>query len=827
MSVSRVAERAKELGPLGSYLAQFVDLDWATKVVSLPFEEQISQVYSPTYNGLRVLPLQRAASAFLVPDFPVQVALPERTLLHLVLQTLDLAPVPKMTSTTTGWGKKIGNTLSMFPLKNNPAASNRVNVFLSEILSDLSAFDPQRYLQAVLALYPYRTVMFNDQASGVILYGTGLSFYGMSDAYRVAAALVMDPDYAKSLTVFVKAIGANGSRLGSMLVEANTLRGRDVGGIDLVEEARYRTTSAVYDKIATFDESELRAACRRLLMEEISLDEDKGYLIQYPTLSEHWDRRWGWAVNGAHSGHVSKLYARAPRPPGMLREHRRAWLESVEDDPRPSWDGHTFVSVSPKLESGKTRAIFACDTVNYLAFEHLLAPVEKRWRNKRVILDPGKGGHTGMVFATAAARGRSGVSMMLDYDDFNSQHSTRSMQILVEELIELTGYDSQFGRTLVSSFDKCDIYVGDKYIGRSLGTLMSGHRGTTFINTCLNKVYLDLVLGRDTVDAANSLHVGDDVYFGVHTYRRAGEVSRTLKTSQLRMNPIKQSVGHLSTEFLRNCSSGRATRAYLARGVAGVIAGNWASDIKLSPSEAITSMIAAGRTLANRSGADDLPLLLFSSLQRITRLPKEDHKKLRELLTGTTALDNGPQFKAGGYYRSCKLLTVVEQTDNFGYAPLPRAATSAFLTRAASTLESQVLCEAGVSVVDMMEEASFRKSLPARYQNYETVRLGNAALSSVIGTASVADLINERAPRGVLQSYPLLTLARNRLPEALVRWAVKQAGGDPLATDLELEAWGEYKHGCIIATPMSYADAAMFGHRTNCSVLVSPVNIYV
>ncbi|AZT88629.1 RNA-dependent RNA polymerase [Aspergillus homomorphus totivirus 1] len=826
MSDTRVDDRANAAGKIGLYLKGLLDLSWASVVAALPFAEQISAIYQPAYAGRQVTPIERVAAAFLVPDYPVQVPISDSGIMRLLFAGVTLRASSPRDPTCVRWASDVGQTVRLFPLKANPAAANKVNVFLSEALRDLKAYSPSHYMSAAAALWQYRGELFNDQATGVVLYGTGLAGCGVSDAYAVAAALAADEACAKALTTVLKAIGANGCRLGAALVEANTLRGRDVGDLDLLDEALYRTTGRVEEKLAHFDDDALRAACREVLQQEI-VHGPSGYLVEFPTLAEHWDERWAWAVNGAHSGHVSRLYPRAPRPSGMLREHRRAWLESVTEDPRPSWDGHTFVSVSPKLESGKTRAIFACDTVSYLFFEHLLSPVEKRWRNRHVILDPGKGGHVGMAFATAAARDRAGVSMMLDYDDFNSHHSNRAMQILFEELCDLTGYPPEYARVLIKSFEMCDIYLGDRCVGRALGTLMSGHRGTTFINSCLNRAYLLIVLGHEFVNKASTLHVGDDVYFGVSTYRQAGWVARTLKGSRLRMNPIKQSVGHVTTEFLRNAASGRVTRGYLARGVAGIIAGNWVGDFALSPSEAIASMIAAGRTIANRSGVAFLPLLLFSSVVRMTGLPKEDHSRLRELLLGTAALDNGPQFYHSGYYRSVPLRVQISTTDRFGLTPLPRAATVAFLTKAAEPVEVSVLTQAGVSVVGAMEEASFRKSLPARYNNYETVRLGGVEISQAIGTASVADLINVSPPVGVLSKYPLLTLARQRLPEWLVRWAVAQVGGNPSAADINLEAWGEYKHGCIIANPLSYSDAAMYGHRTNASVLTCPIDVCV
>nr|QLC27590.1 RNA dependent RNA polymerase [Erysiphe necator associated totivirus 1] len=826
MSWERVDQRASEAGTLGAHLKGFLDPRIVQEMLSLPYERQISLCYAPRWYNRIPYPIARAATCYLVPDYPVQVRLDSGDLRLLLAATCPLAARPAPVNTAGRWLSDPKACLKRFPLKRNPAAANKVNVFLDEVGRDLLRTSPNLYFAAQGALETRGRGLFNDQASAVLLYGFGLSTAMISRPFEVAISFVQNVDYTKALSGFIKAVGANATNLGSLLCEGNTLLGRDVGTLDLEEEARYRCEPGCRGKLAEFEEGELRAAVRAILEDEIRV-ESGSHAIDFESLEHHWDRRWEWAVNGAHSGHVSKLYPRVPKPPGMLREHRRAWLEAVTDDPRVGWSGETFVSASEKLEHGKTRGIFACDTVNYLAFEHLMAPVEARWRQNNVILDPGSGGHVGMVHTIASARERAGVSMMLDYDDFNSHHSIASMKILIEETMDLVEYPEELRGALLASFDKTHIYVGDKYIGRSTGTLMSGHRCTTYINSVLNRAYLVLVLGDKVMSDSVGKHVGDDVFFGVRTYAQVGEVCRKLRDSPLRMNPMKQSVGHISTEFLRNATSGRTTYGYFARSVASVVSGNWVSEAQLAPREALNTMITAARSLANRSGSELLPLLLVNGVCRMSGLPKEDHKKLREMLTGRLALDNGPLFSAGGYYVSSPLVVGLTHVDDHGYAPLPAEATHRFLSRASEPLEVDVLTQAGVSVEGAMQEASFRKSLPARFKSYETVRIGEKTLTLAVGSATIEALAKEPVRRGVLSPYPLLQLAKHRLSPWLVRWAVAQAGGDPNAPDLDYEAWGERKHGCIIASPMSYNDAATYGRRTVASVLTSAVNMRI
>nr|USO16292.1 RNA-dependent RNA polymerase [Phomopsis vexans victorivirus 1] len=821
----RVTDRATAAGSVGRYALEQCDERVLNDISGLPYDEQVSYIYRPTWYGRHVSQLVRALTGFLAPDFPVQVPLSQGDILLLLRSTLP--SVARRTAHVTPerfldskW------TTDNFPLKSHPGARNKVNVYLSEVMRDLQRYDATSYRLCATRLAAHAGHIYNDQASAIVLHGFGLQLKGVIDGWDISIGGLLDKEWANGLTLFLKASGGTADPLGACVVEMASLAGRGVGTVDLMSEAHYRCTSGADEKIAHFDESDLRETIRTVLREEIRR-ENETYACDFDTLDDHWASRWAWAVNGANNSTAAKRYDAAPRPPGMDREHRRAWLERVHDDPRPDWDGTTYVSASEKLENGKTRAIFACDTVNYLAFEHLMKPIERRWRGNRVILDPGRGGHIGMAYAVNAARGRAGVSMMLDYDDFNSQHSTRAQQILIEETCDLAEYPTDLRDKLIASFDKMHVYCRGKEVGIAKGTLMSGHRCTTYINSVLNAVYLRLVLGAHFYDEAVAMHVGDDVYLGVRSYRDAAFVRGAIAASQLRMNPMKQSVGHVSTEFLRNVASGRSIRGYLARAVSGIVSGNWVSDLTLDPSEALTSVLSSAHSINNRASVNTLSLLLESALVRMTKLPTEDHNVLRQLLTGSVALDNGPQFHNGGYYWSTRLVVTAVATDRFGYTPLPQAAAKAYLTRAASTLETDVLSQAGVSVLSQMEEASYRKSLPARYAQFERIRLDPVVRSESIGTAYVEDLTRVRAPYGVLTPYPLLVLARRRLPDWLVRYAVGQVGGNPYARDLNLEAWGEYRHGCIVATPMSYPDASMYGKRTSHSVLAARLNVHV
>nr|UWK02059.1 RNA-dependent RNA polymerase [Fusarium poae victorivirus 1] len=739
-------------------------------VAGLPFDEQISATYSPSWGGVRPSGLLRAAFSYRHTTVPVQSIYDNTDLRRLLNSVVEFFPL----STDFDSFKILKhpkNSLKLFKPKRLPQALTKANLYLDEVLRDLCKHRPTLGEEASALLWTLRDRgITHDAATAIVLYGSALSqFY--TDAFHWAATAVLYPKLAKAVSNFLKATGGNATSFGSLLVECEVLQGRGVGTIDLLAEAKLRCDAEyVRDHYAAdFDGEKLRRAVRRIYETEIS-HEDDSQRVEFPTLDEHWDSRWVWAVNGSQSslldgGRVKKLL----EPLGLHKLHRRAWLECTPDDPRVGWDGTTYVSPSPKLENGKTRAIFACDTRHYLAFEHLLTPVEKRWRGSRVVLNPGKGGNIAMAQRVRHSRDRSGISLMLDYDDFNSQHTTAAMKIVIEELCSLVGYPADLAATLVSSFDKMRIHVAGKYVGTAAGTLMSGHRATTFINSVLNKAYLDVVLGESWLDTRRSVHVGDDIYCGVKSYRDAAYVVHQITSSPLRMNPTKQSVGHVSTEFLRLATAGRDTYGYVSRSIASLISGNWVSDRIMNSYEALTTMVASARTLANRARDVTLPLLLESAVKRVLAKDCIDDRVIRRLLLGEVAINNGPTFSSSGSYTRVTIRAEYTARDVTGRPKLPHQSTSRYLTTNTTDFECETLSQAGISPEQTMIESSYAKSLRFGDLYFDRLVAGDVESTPARGSVGVEWLVHTTPPKGVLSQYPLLVLVKSRLPEYVVR----------------------------------------------------------
>jgi len=298
--------------------------------------------------------------------------------------------------------------------------------------------------------------------------------------------------------------------------------------------------------------------------------------------------------------------------------------------------------------------LFAADTISYCAFEHLLGPVQRAWRGRRVILDPGEAGQLGMVKKVKINDASGGVNVMLDYDDFNSHHSSNVMSWLFDELITVVGYPSDLGSKLSNSFH--NTYL--RSLGTHLhckGTLMTGHRATSFVNSVLNAAYIRYAIGEITYNNLYSMHVGDDVYMRLPSAAGADQILKSCIQLGCRLNASKQSVGRYTAEFLRMAITPTGAYGYLCRSISSCVSGNWANDVRLNAREGLMSMISSCHALINRSGNVDYSVVLAHCCHAITNF---NVRHIQQLLKGTVSLGNSPNF---GVSNSMEVMDLVEE----------------------------------------------------------------------------------------------------------------------------------------------------------------------
>jgi hypothetical protein len=163
---------------------------------------------------------------------------------------------------------------------------------------------------------------------------------------------------------------------------------------------------------------------------------------------------------------------------------------------------------------------------------------------------------------------KNGIPYCFDFEDFNSQHSTINMQMV------LSAYRDMFRSNLsdeqvyalnwqITALDDVSVLQPDGSTYICEGTLLSGWRLTTFMNTILNKVYINNCLPNISIV---TLHNGDDVLAAVQSLSQVNCLMYNAKILNIRFQPNKCFLGAIA-EFLRVDHKTSSGTQYLARAI--------------------------------------------------------------------------------------------------------------------------------------------------------------------------------------------------------------------------------------------------------------------
>nr|WAK73618.1 RNA-dependent RNA polymerase [Phytophthora palustris toti-like virus 6] len=700
----------------------------------------------------------------------------EKELLNGFQQRSRVADATRAAATVS---KKFGDmSLKMFPVvKSFAGARSKTNFTVEELVlegkSGHAVQDPCAWgavgIGATLSKLGY--VIPNDAMAAATLYASCLGPKLPCDRALVAVTLMMKPSLSKELSNVFKTLGWSHIPEVAALCEANVLCGRGIGEVNLNAKVRERTTQAwVKANNVHIDELELRRAIREVLAEEMGPETG-----EREPLLKFFSRRWAWFVNGAHSCANEERAmgeGRVRRNP-FEQHYRREFGEAYRAEELSHWDGRVYASGSLKLEHGKTRLLLACDSVSYMHFSYILNRVERRWNNRRCVLEPGNYGSRGIkTRCVGSSRPSDFCNVMLDYDDFNSQHENQAMAMVFEELgpyfpdIDVDKYAESFNQTFLTS--------GDVMIGRNLGGLCSGHRATTFVNTVLNRAYI-LAVARNEV-SGHSTHIGDDIHFACPSTRVATKLVHALINSPLRMNPSKQSLGRNMFELLRVSYGDRRASAYMARCIASLVSGNWTTLSPLGEREYLSSITNSAWTLFNRSRGSTGVLLMAPVLS----------KRCNLTLSQAEGLLRGDLTYAGGIVRASKRIAraLIVQTD------LPtkeRAASLSGLADHATTeygpfispVERLALEMTHTNSRSILLNQSYSKSMGSEDDASSQVRVvGVRRVLLRPGKKSVAVALREPEEKGLLNHYPLVSAVKSALTGNQVRQLLQAAYGE-------------------------------------------------
>jgi len=293
-----------------------------------------------------------------------------------------------------------------------------------------------------------------------------------------------------------------------------------------------------------------------------------------------------------------------------------------------------------------------------------------------------------------------------------------------------------------------------------------------------------------------------------------------ISTSGLAMNPTKQSVGFLSSEFLRVATGRHASYGYGARSIASLVSGNWVNVKALGPLEAITSVVGTCWAICNRFQSKTAVTLCASAVRSRAKLKNISISVVRSILQGNIAMGDGP-VRANGFshYR-----LDVKQNENENsrvlmdrISKLPQYATNAYLTYHVSEAERLALSCAKVVVSRDMKQASYKKCFAESDASSDV--LLKASLRPVLGTnmvvgvCTVSDLLLEKEQKGILSKYPIICFLKEQLSNRDLKEIVKSLN-IKVMSDIREQCFGAESKNIVVHKCISYSDACWLSKRT-------------
>jgi hypothetical protein len=499
-----------------------------------------------------------------------------------------------------------------FPLKHNPAADTKQNVYLGNLLESLRREDPV-YLDWIRESLPQFVGYPNDTMCCLLMghYATYCHKYCIS--FYDYVCMMSDSTFVKALSDLCKMLGVALNPFLGLFVEADCLMGRAMVKADGTQELDELSKEECQPDghNIQFDKGVVKRKVLEMFKEAMphlsGLSASDKWASCAMDTSEYWSRRFEHCVNGSHhlcQGQKDVEIKGVKTRMGFLQKTSKNVLFASE----PMIEA----TLSWKYESPKVRAIKSADTYSYLNEDYFMKVVEKNWRHPSVLLDPSAGGKYLEGKRVSDMAGTKYV--MLDFSAMDKQHSIQSQKEVVEAAAEFMGCPENMKEWLVTS--NGNQYV--RYMGRRERVrygLLTGRRMTTFLNTVLNKVYFDLAMG--DLSPKSQYHAGDDIVARFINSEEAKEAISRAKASKSVFNPRKQSYG-AGSEFLRIATCGDLVMGYVNRSIASTVCGNWVSKLKLSGSELMELYARQSWTLDNRSMCNNFArnLLSFSLARR-------------------------------------------------------------------------------------------------------------------------------------------------------------------------------------------------------------------
>nr|QUS52824.1 RNA-directed RNA polymerase [Mute swan feces associated toti-like virus 3] len=474
-------------------------------------------------------------------------------------------------------------------------------------------------VNAALALCPVGR--WNCTATAVVVAGLGTAGFPLM-------AKLMDADKAcclanESWAGYCQSVGTAVRRNG-IWVDRRRLREQEIVHLaywdlaigrhgrvsDWVEEKRKRTADVleiVHPDDGHLLDDELEEAVVGVLAPAVA------QCPAWPSWREHCETRQAWVSSGSSGGE------KVCTADEVIPIKKRAYFDSVTTSEMLRWpESHPALEAtgSEKYEMGKARAIYGSKPVDYAVMAYVIMPLERRL----FTIDGIEMGLTGFSEVACAQRRLLLTAhpwlecTMLDYADFNMQHTLRAQAIVFRALSRLFRKYHSRNPDLLKCSEWCAAaclnqwckFPQDAKPVRTVQGLFSGIRGTNFINTVLNVAYFEVA--REIVKLRYGvvprqlfrIHQGDDVWISNRSRVWAAALYQTMLDMGFVMKASKQLFAIATGEFLRvRYSAGEAT-GYVMRAVATLIIRPLQSEDFAGPQERAVSLNAQVQLLVRR-----------------------------------------------------------------------------------------------------------------------------------------------------------------------------------------------------------------------------------
>ncbi|ABU55399.1 RNA-dependent RNA polymerase [Black raspberry virus F] len=418
----------------------------------------------------------------------------------------------------------------------------------------------------------------------------------------------------------------------TQLFELQVLVNRGIGKVDWVNERKHRQKPDTV-KVGFTD---VYCEARRLF----ELGVQRGF--KYPTMDfdKYLKSRWEWVPTGSvHSQYEGdqEYIAKDYRHRSKFVTLNRLSCDQIREMFNRKPEIQAWASV--KYEWAKQRAIYGVDLTSSVITNYAMFRCEDVLRHHFPI---GSEADAQRVHKRLTYMLKDTESFCYDFDDFNAQHSIESMEAV------LLAYYDQFKDQMTAAqasamewvcqsvkemiVNNNEVQPPEKY--KLKGTLLSGWRLTTFMNTVLNYIYFRISGALKTPDVVDSVHNGDDVLLSINNLKAAVEVDSRMAKIGARAQAAKCNVFSIG-EFLRvdhKISREKGVGAqYLSRAAATLVHSRIESQAPLRLIEAVKAAYTRASEVAMRSDqSSEISALFFhKAAKRLSSIFGVDYEKVR------------------------------------------------------------------------------------------------------------------------------------------------------------------------------------------------------